>query len=171
LDTSAPAAIRNSAKALILRDGSVLLQEQRFAGQSVYLLPGGTQEFGESLGDTVQREVWEETGLRVRVGELLWVREFIPDNHGAPAVDTDERADQRIFVGDHLVESIFRCAPDGDAEPGVGTIPDKAQVGVGWVPLGELPAITMWPEAVKRLLITMDQERTALAPGYLGDCP
>lgn len=34
-------------------------------------VPGGTNEFGESLEETVKREVFEETGLNVEVLELL----------------------------------------------------------------------------------------------------
>lgn len=33
--------------------------------------PGGTNEFGESLEDTVKREVFEETGLEVEVLDML----------------------------------------------------------------------------------------------------
>lgn len=33
--------------------------------------PGGTNEFGESLEETLAREVLEETGLRVAVNELM----------------------------------------------------------------------------------------------------
>lgn len=63
--------IKNSAKALIIEDGAILLQRCQIAGQTVHLLPGGTQEHGEALGDTVRREVLEETGMQVRVEKLL----------------------------------------------------------------------------------------------------
>ena len=33
--------------------------------------PGGTNEFGESLEETLAREILEETGLRVAVNELM----------------------------------------------------------------------------------------------------
>ncbi len=158
MDNSA-ATIRNSAKALILRGRSVLLQACLFDGRLVYLLPGGTQRFGESLAEAVHREVLEETGLRVRVDGLLWVREFIARNH----LPIDG-------AGDHVVEFIYRCTPEADAEPGPGALPDVAQVDVRWVPLEELPAITMWPETVKRRLIAWDEEGAELGLAYLGDC-
>ncbi len=153
------ATIRNSAKALIFRDRSLLLQVCHIDGQRVHLLPGGTQEFGESLGDTVRREVWEETGLRVRVEELLWVQEFIARNH--LPVEGD---------GDHAVQFFFRCVAATDAEISDGSLPDTAQVGVRWVPLAELPSLTMWPEEVKRRLIAWHSESAELSPLYLGDC-
>lgn len=158
---AAPApTIRNSAKALVLRGRSVLLQECVFGGRTVYLLPGGTQEFGEPLGDTVRREVLEETGIRVRVESLLWVREFVARNH--LVVDGH---------GEHVVECIYRCTPEGDDAPRTGELPDVAQVGVRWMSLSALPGITMWPETVRSLLVAWDRGDADLVPGYLGDCP
>lgn len=42
-------------------------------------LPGGGLEYGESAGDAVIREVWEETGLNVEVEKLLLNKTFAPD--------------------------------------------------------------------------------------------
>lgn len=38
-----------------------------------WCLPGGQMETGESIAEACAREVWEETGLRVRVGRLIGV--------------------------------------------------------------------------------------------------
>jgi 8-oxo-dGTP diphosphatase len=50
--------------ALIVRDGKALVVRNR-AGR--WTLPGGRAKRGETLRDTVVREVREETGLRIRV--------------------------------------------------------------------------------------------------------
>jgi 8-oxo-dGTP diphosphatase len=42
-----------------------------------WYLPGGQLEYNESLSDCVKREIYEETGLQVKVGSLLNVFEFL----------------------------------------------------------------------------------------------
>lgn len=73
-------AIRNSAKALILRDGSLLttMAETRSDG-TYYVLPGGGQEAGETLAEAVVRECREELGAEVAVERLLYIRERVEE--------------------------------------------------------------------------------------------
>jgi len=49
----------------------ILLTRRADNGQ--WCLPSGRMEPGESIAETCAREVWEETGLRVRVTRLLGV--------------------------------------------------------------------------------------------------
>jgi len=43
------------------------------ADNGLWCLPGGAIDPGESVVEACAREVWEETGLRVRVGKLIGV--------------------------------------------------------------------------------------------------
>jgi ADP-ribose pyrophosphatase YjhB (NUDIX family) len=52
--------------------GTKLLLTQR-ADNGQWCLPGGIVEAGESVAETCVREVWEETGLRVKVTRLIGV--------------------------------------------------------------------------------------------------
>lgn len=57
--------------ALIERDGRLLMERRRDCGR--WGLPGGATEVDESLEETLQREVREETGLVVVCHSLLRV--------------------------------------------------------------------------------------------------
>jgi 8-oxo-dGTP diphosphatase len=39
--------------------------------KGMWTLPGGGQDFGETLEETAIREVYEETGLKVQIGPLI----------------------------------------------------------------------------------------------------
>ena len=54
--------------------GELLLVEHVFHPISPWGLPGGWMNRGEDPAETVARELWEETGLRVRVDRPLLIR-------------------------------------------------------------------------------------------------
>lgn len=64
---------RPSAYAAIIHEGKILLVTNRHTGK--YALPGGGLELGEKISDAVQREVREETGLEIEIGQLVDFRE------------------------------------------------------------------------------------------------
>ena len=68
---------------VVMQAGALLMGERGRpprAGQGAS--PGGPVHWGERLEEAVAREVEEETGLRVEVGELIWAGETIgPDWH------------------------------------------------------------------------------------------
>jgi mutator protein MutT len=58
--------------AVVIRDGQVLLvQRAQEPLSGKWTLPGGAVELGETLEEAVVRELREETGLEVRVLELV----------------------------------------------------------------------------------------------------
>ncbi|UOK60995.1 NUDIX domain-containing protein [Paenibacillus sp. OVF10] len=69
--------IRNSAKALIIKDGRMLAMKQDDNDEVIYILPGGSQNAGETLTDAVKREVAEEIGIDVEPLSLEFVIEGV----------------------------------------------------------------------------------------------
>ncbi len=68
----------------IARHGDALLLIERGRGAAVgeWSIPGGRVEFGETLAEAARREVAEETGLDVVVGEVVgWVERISADHH------------------------------------------------------------------------------------------
>lgn len=69
---------------VVVRDGAVLLvQRAREPLEGEWTIPGGAVEVGETLKDAVARELKEETGLEVRVLDLVDSFErIVPDEAG-----------------------------------------------------------------------------------------
>jgi 8-oxo-dGTP diphosphatase len=66
-------AVLGAGAVIIDAQGRVLLVLRRHDPQKArWSIPGGSAEPGETLQQTAAREVLEETGLHVRVGEELW---------------------------------------------------------------------------------------------------
>lgn len=57
------------ARGVIIRNGSILLAHSLGAGNTY--LPGGHIEWGEPAKRALERELLEETGLRLRAGKFL----------------------------------------------------------------------------------------------------
>lgn len=72
------------ATGIAISDGRLLMVASRYRNhaQPLWNLPGGRQQPGELLAETVVREVFEETGLRVEAGEVAYVSEsYDGDTH------------------------------------------------------------------------------------------
>lgn len=70
---------RYRAAAVIIEDGCVLMATNSVA--NYYYTVGGGVHLGETAEQCVEREVWEETGVRYKVDRLLFVYEnFFTDN-------------------------------------------------------------------------------------------
>ncbi|MGN7415650.1 NUDIX domain-containing protein [Paenibacillus sp. SAF-068] len=147
--------IRNSAKAVIVQDGRLLVIRLEDQYGTAYVFPGGGQEKGEELKDAVARECLEEIGQAVNVGELLHIREYIGKNHEFAEWDADI----------HQVEFYFACSLiDPEATIFEGSNPDDHQVAVEWIALEELSQIRLYPKTIGELLL-----KSGSSSIYLGD--
>ena len=140
-------AIRPSAKALIIRDGRILAIRLQEGDEIFHIMPGGGQQAGEPLPEAAAREVAEELGLLVRVGDLAFVIE-----------GTQGEAH-------HRVDLVFRCELVGELEHPV-LHGDTNQVGYDWLDIATLNHSTLYPSKLRRAI--MDLHEGKPHPVYLG---
>jgi 8-oxo-dGTP diphosphatase len=117
------------ATGIAVRDGRLLMVASRYPNRPdpLWNLPGGRQLPGELLTETVVREVFEETGLRVDVGEVAYVSESYDGARHFLNVTFCVHV-----VGESPFETLATLAPQGDKRGG------EHVVGVEWVPLAEV---------------------------------
>ena len=144
--------IRNAARALIRRNGNILLlrKHDEFRGER-FALPGGAQEPGETLRQALDRECREEIGTSVAIRDLLHVADYFKRRATEPPSTRQ------------LVEFLFACDVPADYQARNGHRPDKHQVDVVWTLLEILPDLPLLPRSLaSRLAAPAD------APVYLG---
>ena len=70
-------------RTVIFNEKNEILVQHHFTSRNdYYRLPGGGVNYREKLEDCVIREIREETGLDIKVGHLLWVRDFLEQFSG-----------------------------------------------------------------------------------------
>jgi mutator protein MutT len=136
--------IENGQALLIRRGGEPL--------KGHWSIPGGTLELGESLEEAARRELEEETGLRVRVLELIEVFERIFHDEGHKEGANEQRPRYHFVILDYLCERL-----DGEARPGSDV------TDIAWAREEDLPAYHLTPTATRILKKAFTMHRARLA--------
>ena len=114
--------------AIVVRDDKLLMvRRAQDPGRGLWSLPGGRVEVGEYLADAVRREVKEETGLDVTVGDLVGIFEVVGDPH--------------------YVILDFYARAEGEVEGAASSDVDE----VRWVPLDEVASLDCTPRFAEAL--------------------
>ena len=85
MSRTTPTILTNLCMVENLENGKVVLQyrsPERYKKWSGYAFPGGHIEEGESLAESVIREVYEETGLTIADPKLVAVKDWEPEEGG-----------------------------------------------------------------------------------------
>jgi 8-oxo-dGTP diphosphatase len=139
-----------SSAALIVQDGRLLLVNHRVPDRfDFWLPPGGGLEGEESILDCLRREVFEETGLHIAPGHLLYVQEFVEPGY-------------------HFVKFFFLCA----SARGELTLANRVEgedwlVDVRFFSPEELEGLAVHP-AILKDQFWADLEAGTLPARYLG---
>ncbi|WP_240419406.1 NUDIX domain-containing protein [Paenibacillus periandrae] len=120
--------VRNTAKAIIEYDNKLLFIKKKLDKVGIYYtLPGGGQESGETIEDTILRECNEELNINAKIKELVCVREYISNNH-----------EYSFLVKQvHAIEFIFHCS--FEVEDKITHLQnDVAQIGFEWLDISTI---------------------------------
>jgi len=141
-----PPELKLRISCLLVEEGKILLAKHRRDGKEYWTLPGGGLERGEKIADCLKRELWEEAGLEIEVGEVLLVFDVIEPKR-------------------HIVNIVFRARRiGGELRP--NNIPvGQRLIGMEFIPLEQLKDIDLKPPLAGEI------ERALNSPGipYLGD--
>ncbi|WP_297637333.1 NUDIX domain-containing protein [uncultured Clostridium sp.] len=140
--------IRNSAKALIIKGDKMLVSKINDKGDIFYIMPGGGQNVGELLEETVIRECAEELGVEVKPKSL----EFVVEGMKGESF--------------HRVDLVFLCDYIGEIK-NVKLNRDKNQVGAKWISIENLINEPLYPKKLKiQIMHLFNSEKTEV---YLGN--
>ncbi|WP_080237755.1 NUDIX hydrolase [Spirosoma rigui] len=124
----------------------ILLMHYRYGGQDVFALPGGNCDRGETLPETVVRELREELGVTVDIGEMILAGEML----------LSERNDDVL----HVVFSARNLQGEPILNPDETTALD-----LDWVPVVGLDQLNLYPNVGDRIQSWFS---SATYLGYIG---
>jgi 8-oxo-dGTP diphosphatase len=120
-------------------DRLLLVQRARPPRRGQWSLPGGGQQLGETLTEAARREVREEAGLEVELGEVIATLDLI-----------ERDADGRVRYHYVLIDFVAEAASP-DLRPG-----DDA-ADARWVTIEEAERLGLWSETLRVIKLARDQ--------------
>ena len=125
---------RLSVRSVIYKDEAILLAKHHDERGDWYVVPGGGVQHGEDLHTALHREVDEELGATVRIGDLVCARE----------IQSLDGKDRHLPPDFHQVELFFLCDLLSMSQP--ASQMDRRQIGFEWVKLKDLDKIMFFPK-------------------------
>ena len=129
---------KHSIKAIIIKDNKLLVESVDYGRGRYCKLPGGGQEWGETMHETIIRECREELNLKVKPLRLVLARDYIAKNH-------NQQFDLDCF---HLAELMFECAVEDFSSLGNGYEPDSNAQKIKWIELDKLTDSDFYPKSI-----------------------
>ena len=131
---------RIRAAGIVIDRDRILMVNENEGGQSYWVPPGGGFEAQDgNTSNTVKREVWEESGLTVSVGPLLFVREFFETSKNIYHVE------QFYWVGSWSGDLTLKNLEFSSGD-------ERSISDVRWMTRQELSVIKVFPPQLRDLL-------------------
>jgi ADP-ribose pyrophosphatase YjhB (NUDIX family) len=108
----APNSIVAAASAIVTNDMGEILVHRR-TDNDLWALPGGGMELGESISDTIIREVFEETGLHVLPTHIVAV--YSDPKHVFSYTDGEVRQEFSVCVACNITGGELRISDESRA--------------------------------------------------------
>ena len=140
-------------RAIIVASGSVALIERHRDDRHYFVFPGGGQEAGETPHEALIREVMEETGALIEVGQEV----------------------ARVTFPDHIQR--FYLASIRGGEFGIGTGPEYTDPACSnrssyrpvWFPVTHVNETPVYPQGVAALIVNAQEAGWDEEPALLTD--
>ncbi|KAB1984627.1 NUDIX hydrolase [Streptomyces triticiradicis] len=127
----------------VVRDGSGRLLLIHKTDNDLWALPGGGHDIGERIGDTVVREVAEETGIDVEVDSIVGL--YTDPGHVLAYDDGEVRQQFSICFRAHAIGGSLRTSSESKE--------------VRWVDPADLGDLDIHPSMMLRIQHGLDEAR------------
>ena len=134
--------LRTGCSAVIFNETRTKVLLTRRTDNGLWCVPGGGMESGESAAEACIREVWEETGLRVRVKRLVGVY---------------SHPDQLVVYPDGNKAHVVALHFEAEVTGGEAGLSDET-TDIGYFTLDDIEGIEMLGRHKERIIDTMAKQ-------------
>ena len=130
---------------IIDRQRVLIHRDERY---DFWALPGGRIEFGESAGDTLARELFEELGVTAEAGRLIWVVENFFTYEG----------EQFHEISFYFDVSLADDSPLRTYDEPFSGEDDGVPLIFEWHPIDRLEDVALYPAFLRKMIARMPQD-------------
>lgn len=131
---------------LLIQNNQVLLMQYCYGGHDVFALPGGNPDKGETLRETVARELLEELGVTVEVGKLLLCGDVLMPDGKKDVLHV-------VFLGE-IIAGLPALNPA-----------ETSALALVWKPIADLHTLNLYPNVGRQI---QEQQGSTRREPYVG---